>query len=250
VGDSTASAEPLSRAVRVTAIAIGLVSGCGGGYAVFASSNQAGTAILLILSAMFLLIGVQGTSLIRFSTGSNTVELERRKRQIVERALKEATEEPGLERAEGIVEGIAIVEPSLPSLPEAEARLYRRRLQYAIDEMGYFTAEVALSLLNADLHIRDNQGRMIAVEIKYAGPSKRIDTSSAIKSIEWAERSALPMILVTNAQFSQAVHQRATNSEGVKIRLVTWRDRQDDDALRNALSDLFDSIAPRNQGPN
>jgi hypothetical protein len=86
--------EPLGTKERATALVIGIATGGGGAYAVFASSNQAGTAILLILSAIFLLIGIQGTSLIRFSTGSNTVELERRRRT-VERAVKEiAREEP------------------------------------------------------------------------------------------------------------------------------------------------------------
>lgn len=61
--------EPLGRVERGIALAVGIAAGGGGGYAVFVSSNQAGTAILLVLSAIFLLIGVQGTSLIRFSAG-------------------------------------------------------------------------------------------------------------------------------------------------------------------------------------
>ena len=143
-GTGSTVAEPLGRFERATAVAVGVAAGGGGGYAVFASSNQAGTAILLILSAIFLLIGIQGTSLVRFNTGTNTVELERRKR--VERALKEATQEPDLERAEGIVEGIAIAQPSQPYLPEAKAELYRRRLHAAIIELGYQVADVHRSI--------------------------------------------------------------------------------------------------------
>src|SRR6516162_7951910 len=59
----------------------------GGGYAVFEKSNQAGTAMLLILAAIFLLIGVQGTPLIKFGSSSGSVELERRRRRKVQEAL-------------------------------------------------------------------------------------------------------------------------------------------------------------------
>lgn len=46
--------------------------------------------MLLVLSAIFLLIGIQGTSLIRFSTGSNTFELERRERSVEQAAAEVA----------------------------------------------------------------------------------------------------------------------------------------------------------------
>jgi hypothetical protein len=95
------------------------------------STNQAGTAILLILSAIFLLIGIQGTSLIRFSTGSNTVELERRRRT-VDHAVKEiAKDEP--ERAAGIIEGAGLALPPLsPISVSAEMAVMAARYELGV----------------------------------------------------------------------------------------------------------------------
>jgi hypothetical protein len=62
--------EPLVKWERICALIVGAVCGGAGGYVVFEKSNQAGTAILLILAAIFLLIGVQGTPLIRFGSSS------------------------------------------------------------------------------------------------------------------------------------------------------------------------------------
>ena len=62
-------AGTMSRRERQGALGIGVAAGLAGGFAVFASSNQAGTAVLLLISLVFLLIGVEGTSLLRIGGG-------------------------------------------------------------------------------------------------------------------------------------------------------------------------------------
>lgn len=57
----------LSARERQLAIAIGLVAGGTGGYAVFASSNEAGTVLLLLIALIFLLVGIEGTPLLWFA---------------------------------------------------------------------------------------------------------------------------------------------------------------------------------------
>src|SRR5580700_972047 len=94
--------EPLVKWERICALIVGAVCGGAGGYVVFEKSNQAGTAILLILAAIFLLIGVQGTPLIRFGSNSGSVELERRRRRKIEEAIEQANEENNKQKAEGI----------------------------------------------------------------------------------------------------------------------------------------------------
>ena len=66
LADNTDPPEPLVKWERICALAIGAICGGAGGYAAFEKSNQAGTAMLLILAAIFLLIGIQGTPLIKF----------------------------------------------------------------------------------------------------------------------------------------------------------------------------------------
>jgi len=57
----------LSRHERQIAIGIGAIAGGTGSYAVFASSNQAGTVLLLLIALIFLLVGVEGTPLLWFA---------------------------------------------------------------------------------------------------------------------------------------------------------------------------------------
>ena len=139
--DSTSDSdppEPLVRWERICALIVGGVCGGAGGYAVFEKSNQAGTAMLLILAAIFLLIGVQGTPLIRFGSNSGSVELERRRRRKVQQALAQASEESSTEKAEGIVEGVKLVAPDLVPRSYDVYRLYETTIELAIRDMeGY-----------------------------------------------------------------------------------------------------------------
>jgi hypothetical protein len=57
----------LSARGRQLAIAIGLIAGGTGGYAVFASSNEAGTVLLLLIALILLLVGIEGTPLLWFA---------------------------------------------------------------------------------------------------------------------------------------------------------------------------------------
>jgi putative peptidoglycan lipid II flippase len=58
-------ARSLTLLERRFALAIGTAAGVAGGCAVFVSSNQAGTALLLLIALVFLVIGLEGTPLLR-----------------------------------------------------------------------------------------------------------------------------------------------------------------------------------------
>ena len=237
---SALSAEPLGRAERMTAIAVGAAAGGVGGYAVFASTNQAGTAILLILSAIFLLIGIQGTSLIRFSSGSNMVELDR-KRQRVEQAVKEAAEDD-VERAEGIIEGAALAMPDLRSFTFAHEMLYVRRLELAILELGYDANSTGI-YLGPDIRVRDSRGAVVEIEVKYREQSP---LSPKVIRDELARRprnGLVPLLIVTNVGFSVIASSYAKDaSREAPIKLITWRDESNNNSLRDALVELFGAV--------
>ena len=109
----------LTRRQRQAAVVIGILAGGSGAYAVFASSNQAGTVVLLLTALVFLLIGVEGTPLLR-RTGT----------RISARRRHEAA--PDAQHVAGLESDIAIAEPRLarqaaaPSGPD--------------DGQGYFTS--------------------------------------------------------------------------------------------------------------
>jgi hypothetical protein len=207
---------------------------------VFASSNQAGTAILLVLSAIFLLIGIQGTSLIRFSSGSNTFELERRKRNVEQVAAEVAKEDP--DRAAGIIQGAEIALPALGSFSQSEGLLYERRVETALGSLGY----VAISRDGVGDHgvdielFRPGHPESVAyVEAKYRR-NGRLDTSTVRRLIERSAILRAPYLIVTNADLTVAsATYAAEDGREFPVQLVRWRDESDNDALRQALVELF-----------
>lgn len=210
---------------------------------------------MLILSAIFLLIGIQGTSLIRFSTGSNTVELERRRR-IVEQAVKEAAKDD-IDRAEGIIEGAGLAIPNLLDFPYAEETLYVRRLELAISELGYRTSRTSYVDRGADITVRDSSSdAQLEVEVKYRRQSPlspRIVRDAMRKYCNLREFNNLnmPLLIVTNVGFSTAATAYAIDAEqefGFSARLRQWRDSADNDALGATLAELFSSIQTTQTG--
>jgi putative peptidoglycan lipid II flippase len=112
----------LTRRERQGALGIGVAAGVAGGFAVFATSNQAGTFALLLISLVFLLAGVEGTSLIRVR-GSFSGDLRRRVRP--SHALRQADDEHDLRRAHGLAAGVAATEPEPTPRAPADIVSYR-----------------------------------------------------------------------------------------------------------------------------
>jgi hypothetical protein len=208
---------------------------------VFASSNQAGTAILLVLSAIFLLIGIQGTSLIRFSTGSNTFELERRKRNVEQVAAEVAKEDP--DRAAGIIQGAEIALPALGSFSQSEGLLYERRVETALLSMGYVSTGLRGVDYGYDFALSragDSEAK-VYVEVKYRR-SARLDASTVRSLIDRSAFLRAPFLIVTNADSTIAsAAYAAEDGREFPVRLVRWRGESDNDALREALVELLGS---------
>jgi hypothetical protein len=226
------------------ALSVGIATGGSGAYAVFASSNQAGTAILLILSAIFLLIGIQGTSLIRFSTGSNTFELERRKRGVEKAVAAAAKEDPG--RAAGIIEGAEIALPSLGSFSASEAIVYEERVAAALNELGYYVSSLARPDISPDFLVmeRGATGRVVFVEVKYRTRG-RLEPRVVAEIVSRAYSQDASLLIVTNVDFSDQAAEVAAKGVVRELpgRLVRWRDDSDTNALQQAVREL---LAPYN----
>jgi putative peptidoglycan lipid II flippase len=101
----------LTRRERQGALGIGIATGVGGGYAVFATSNQAGTVMLLVISLVFLVVGVEGTSLMHLIGRSAGARSARHGR--ADRTLRRTREETGPERAAPVLDAVAVAKPTL-----------------------------------------------------------------------------------------------------------------------------------------
>lgn len=194
-----------------------------------------------MLSAIFLLIGIQGTSLIRFSTGSNTFELERRKRNVERAAAEVAKEDP--DRAAGIIQGAEIALPSLGSFTQSEASLYESRVETALLSMANASVGIRGADYGYDLVLFQpaNPETKVYVEVKYRR-SGRLDTSTVRSLIARSVFLRAPFLIVTNADLTaSSAAYAAEDGREFPVRLVTWRDESDNPALREALAELFSS---------
>ncbi|MEU8663569.1 hypothetical protein, partial [Actinoplanes philippinensis] len=105
--------DPLPSWARTVAFILGLGGLGAGGYGVFVSDNQAGTALLLIVGAVLALLGIQGTPIRRFGSGDHSFEL----RDIARKAARESAEasSEGLtERASALAEVARSIDPGVP----------------------------------------------------------------------------------------------------------------------------------------
>jgi len=116
---SGSSSQPplLTRRQQQGAIGIGLLAGCTGGYAVFATSNQAGTFMLLLISLVFLLLGLAGSPLTRLVRKGSGNDVARHGHRIPEQAHPE--------QLAGLMEGTATAEPSLIPRADDDGLLYQ-----------------------------------------------------------------------------------------------------------------------------
>jgi putative peptidoglycan lipid II flippase len=103
----------LSLRERQIAVAIGVMSGGAGGYAVFASSNQAGTVVLLLISLIFLLLGVEGTPLVWHAVRPGAHQPGKRRLDKTVQRMEPKNPQLGA----GMAEDIAIAEPMLITRP-------------------------------------------------------------------------------------------------------------------------------------
>jgi hypothetical protein len=238
-------AEPLRRWERIGALVVGLISAAVAGFALFLTSNQAGTAAFTVVAAAFLLIGVQGTALVRMSSGSGTVELERRRRvaDAVHRAQELAETEP--EVARGIMEGLALVEPSVgPAAGAFQALSYEQAVRRALQRARSGIAAISAAAPPADFRLEEPAGTVV-VSVSYRrSQNLQINDLAPLVGSKDLE-DAIGGLVVTNRPLTTSVGEYVATAarHGLVIEVVTWNGTEDDLALSAALDRLI--TAPR-----
>jgi hypothetical protein len=218
---------------------LGLAAGASGGYAVFATENQAGAAALVVIGAAFLLIGVQGTRLAKIGGGGNSIEMSQADvYQVINRAKREDADV-----AEGMIEAVAILNPAIGPSPREEARRYEDELYQALLRTGVnVTREPSVQDRRGDFLVETSEGKRALVEAKRRsyGPLTRLDVEKSTRqatALAGGLETAAGVLVVTNAPLSGPV--QALNAEprvGKRpVEVMSWNDERDDDLLVRAL---------------
>jgi hypothetical protein len=233
-------AEPLRIWERTVALSVGTVFSALAIVALFKTENEVGTAAMLLVSAAFLLIGIQGTALTRFAGGSATVELERRRRteMAVQRAEELAETEP--EVARGILEGAALIEPRVgPAAGAFHAMSYENAVRRALERARPDHATVGGADPPADLVLRAGTGSVLVSVIYRRSRSLQMTDLAPLVATRKLEEAAGGLVVTNQSTTSSVAEYISTaRKHGLKIEVVTWTGPEDDGALAQALDRL------------
>lgn len=240
--------EPLPWWSRLLAVVLGTCAGGLGTLAVFKTDNQAGTAFLLVLSAALLLIGLQGSPLIKLGSGDSSIQLARIRGRVTKELVK-AVQDDRPEVSQAVVEAVESIAPDLVS-PALLGRRYQSQVEASI-------ARIDPSLViaendwdqGADLTVHKVIGMSrtaVAVDVKYLGRAK-LSMADIQVSEHRVAGSVLAdrLVVVTNARPTNgaSAYLVERNSDSSHVQLVVWNGPRDDSALALALSR---QMQPRN----
>jgi hypothetical protein len=229
-------ADSLNLFERALTTLVGASATVAGAYAVFASDNQAGTAVLIVVGAVLTVIGVQGTPLVRFTNTSASFELARRQRK-VEREVAQAQEQGDVGKAAGIALGAAIAEPRLMR-PEMRELIYEQQVRLAILKGGYHLSARGFPY-GYDLEVSDEHSHVIGVELR---AYTRDVPAQVVRHLATRYLEAnVPILLVTSTPLTKGAQSELANAANLEH--VMWRDERDDQQLRSKLEAMFISAA-------
>jgi hypothetical protein len=196
---------------------------------------------LIVVAAALLLVGVQGTPLVKLGGESANIQLE--SRRIIERVVDRVAERSSPEVARPILEALSQEGDRLSAYPRhVSAAIYTLEVQAALLRSGAQTvSHLSVDYSRADLNVvypvPGGTDLSLDVMIKYFSESAHIsrrfrDFRSTLIGLEGMPRLT-PLMIVANRDFNpprEPVDERT--------RFVLWNGPQDDAALAGALSEM------------
>jgi hypothetical protein len=238
-------ADPLSGWPRAFASIAG-VAGLGtGGVSVFMTTNQAGSVALLAVGTIFLTVAVNGAPLIGAKLPGYELIMATRRKKIVDAAKHDEPDEG--ERKLEVLEQIDPASREDPGVIAARTDLYRKNVEFALARAALLGSELMAVHSGqfkdrwTDLEVIQG-GLSVDVEIAYSTSSS--DALLGTHSLEFtftdAVRTKTPRLLITNMRIPNDVADIAKkyDPDNKRVQVARWRDRQDDMALRLALTRL------------
>lgn len=220
----------LGRWERSCALILGSVSLGAGSAAVFISDNGAGTSVLLIVAAAMLLIGIQGTPLIRVGGDAASFELARRRSE-AEHIIRTA-ELDNLETARDVIEAVAKIEPSVQVQATVAARqIYHEEVIAAVQRV---VQPRALTLVRDDVvdavFSLDSGDDPMDLVIEYA------TGNPSVGFLRELSREISPRrLIVTNINLSEGLVRHFPELAAV----TTWQGPEDDVNLTEAVGRIL-----------
>lgn len=242
--DETASGvESLAQIERMIAGAAGLCLLGAGAVSVFLTSNQVGTAALLGIGAVLLVLTVLGIPLTGAQAPDWEASMAMRRRKLVEQVKREDPVEGQLK-----LEVLEQLDPDsryAPEVVDAYATLYRKELDRALARAVAKVPDAKLTRSineygTADVRV-EAPGIAIDVEVASSYSDRSLlGTRSLESTYGAAARNYVRRVLITNMRIPNEVADIAAEYDPLYqlVQVVRWRDPQDDMALELALDRL------------
>ncbi|MGA4728996.1 hypothetical protein ACPB67_16345 [Micromonospora taraxaci] len=204
-------ADPLGVWARVTAVVLGTAGTGAGCVAVFATNNQAGTAVLLLVGAVLLLLGLQGTPLLSFGGGDYRFELARLRRRAVAVVDQIARQEPP-DVAAAVADAVSAIDPGI-RFPDWDEFSYQYQVRGAVQAAG---ASVELPNRSrtgdggVDIRARLPQGTVnIQVVYRKRGPISSGEIAAAAAKLLHSRLDGGHLIVTNAPQTAEALRRAA-----------------------------------------
>jgi hypothetical protein len=224
---------PLNKTERGLAFFFGSATLMAGTAATFAKGNDVGTGALLVGGVALVIMGIQGTPLIKIGGDKAAFELERR-RMVAKREVERAAREESLEVASQVIEAVAKVEPRVQAYARQatsglafEDAIREVLLQSDLDVVDHTRSDIGW-----DFSIRKVPGRTVRVTVKWTSQpfcSRSVVERAFAARLNAPDGNKDPWVLVVNAPLNKAA--LAWGASLGNCHLVEWRGEADNDKL-------------------
>lgn len=250
---------------------VGLLATAAGGAGVFLSTNQAGTAVILVLGIIFLLMAVQGTAVRRITRdGGDFADRAGAEERTVDN-VQQTLDEQGPEAAQAALSAATAARPDLrgsAAVGALSAQLYEReaidavraawrnviRRRYDTETVmnwastttetgdARFDAIFGAELVRADREVSDPP--KIALDVVYSRAGGRLDASRLGHRILRLNEAGLPYLIVSAAPTTVAGREQwKLYPRPVPRQLVHWEPTSDLSPLEDAIETILGQVA-------
>lgn len=221
---------------------MGLAAGGTGVVALFVSSNDVASAVLLVIGAIFLLMATTGHPITSAKFGQNEIRLAQRVKREIQAVIDSAPEEVRPELASAVIEsGLPRDDPLRATADRivSEAQTYEAEVARAVLRVGLTIEARDPGALGVDL-VGMFDGVKIAVEVKSV--YRPLSASAAMTALYGASKffdvTPPPRGLLIVARAISASAKNALERSSPRSTATVWQSEDDDEALGQALRAL------------
>jgi hypothetical protein len=235
------SGKPLSTGERTLAVLLGAAITGAGVAAIFVKNNGPGALALIVVGAVFLLVGITGVIVTSLKVGGNEVVLER------VREAQAAFAQGDSKRATAIVQELASpTSPSMTLVPEA---LERSRYEKSVmDVLGSslpsdwrIEEDKEAADYRFDAYLQSGSGKAIICEIFVTSGFTGGQLSRSLENARNNNELRVDGVLVVSRYDTKALQSLRSKMEKLKmpIQIVSWSGDNSSEELRSSVAELI-----------